>query len=71
MDSFKPSGDFVARTMERVRSFEIAVIEERVQANNVLLPRALFFALSAGGILLAMLNLARAAWNLIAPAACF
>jgi hypothetical protein len=70
MDSFKPSADFVARTMERVRSYETAMIKEKVQTNESLLSKPLLFALSAGGVLLGILNIVRMAWSLIAPAAC-
>jgi len=70
MDSFKPSCDFVARTMEDIRSYETAMLRERERANAVLLSRPALFAMSTGGVLLGILNLVRMVWILIAPAAC-
>jgi hypothetical protein len=70
MDSFKPSRDFVARTMENVRSYDRAMVGEKEQANALLLSEPALFALTAGGLLLGMLNLVRMVWTLISPAAC-
>ena len=70
MDSYKPSGDFVARIMENVRSYETAMIKGKGRANETPIPKLVFFAMSAGGILLGALNLVRVAWTFIVPAVC-
>jgi hypothetical protein len=70
MDSFKPSGDFVARTMQKISFYETGIIRDKERANAVPFSMPAVFALSAGGVLLGILNLVRMAWTLIAPAAC-
>jgi hypothetical protein len=70
MDEFKPSADFVSRTMEEIRSYEKDLDQKRERLNALLLSRKMRFALSAGAILLAAINLARIASTLIAPAVC-
>lgn len=70
MDSFRPSHDFVARTMENVRACETAIIGKREREEAGLLSKPALYALSAGGGLLGMLNLVRMVWTLISPAAC-
>ena len=70
MRDFESSGDFVARTMENVRSYEMARIKETEKANRMLVSKPALYALSAGGAVLGMWNLVRTVWTLIAPAAC-
>jgi hypothetical protein len=70
MRSFRPSGDFVSRTMEKIRSYETARIEERKPTNAIFFSKPALYALSAGGVVLGILNLVRTVWTLIAPAAC-
>ena len=70
MDDFKPSRDFVVQTVESIRSYETSMIKERERANADLLSRPALYALSAGGVLLGILNLVRMVWTLIAPATC-
>jgi hypothetical protein len=71
MRDFKPSADFVSRTMESVRAYDqdMGVSSDRLHA--FLLSRRMRFALCVGAILLGMLNLVRIASTLIAPALCF
>lgn len=70
MAEFKPSADFVSRTMEEIRSYEKAVDDKRDRLNAFLLSRRMRFALSLGAILLAAINLIRIASTLISPALC-
>jgi hypothetical protein len=70
MGGFRPSGDFVAKTMEKVRSYEASRIGEREQSDTKFLPKPALYALSAAGVVLGMLNLVRTVWTLIAPTAC-
>jgi hypothetical protein len=68
MNVFKPSGDFVARTMKKIRSYEAARNREKEQA--MLLPKPAYYALSAAAVVLGILNLVRTVWTLIAPTPC-
>ncbi len=70
MDSFKPSADFVARTMDKVRSYEAGRIAEAQEVMGRPLSRPAFYTLFAGGTVLALLQLARAVWTLVSPAVC-
>jgi hypothetical protein len=70
MDSFKPSADFVSRTMGEVRSYERETRHRSDRLNAFLLSKQMRFALSAGAILFGMLNLIRIASILFSPALC-
>jgi hypothetical protein len=70
MDDFKPSADFVSRTMEEIRSYEKDLDNKRDRLNAFLLSRQMRFALSAAAVLLGILNLIRMASILISPALC-
>ncbi len=70
MDEFKPSADFVFRTMEEIRSYEKELESKRDRLNAILLSRRMRFALSMGALLLGLLNLLRIASTLIFPALC-
>jgi len=70
MGTYKPSGDFVQRTMEEIRSFETAMSRKRERSDAFLRSKPVLCALSAGGVLLGILNLVRMALILISPAAC-
>jgi hypothetical protein len=70
MDNFKPSGDFVARTMQQIRSYETETIGDCERTNAVPLSLPAVLILSAGGVLLGILNLVRMAWTWVAPAVC-
>lgn len=71
MDEFKPSANFVSRTMEEIRSYEKAMDDKPDRLNALLLSRRMRFALSLGATLLAAINLIRIASTLISPALCF
>jgi hypothetical protein len=70
MEDFKPSDNFVHRTMEDIRAFEKERSKERERLRAFLLLKQVRFALYAGGILLGVLNLIRMASVLISPALC-
>ena len=71
MAEFKPSANFVDRTMERVRSYERERSRKPDRLDSLLLSRRMRLVLCVGAVLLAMLNLIRIASTLIAPAICF
>jgi hypothetical protein len=70
MDSFKPSGNFVARIMAEVQSYEKEKGHEIARHGMLLNSKAMISILSAGGILLGVLNVIRFAFILISPAWC-
>ncbi len=71
MVDFEPSANFVDSTMARVRTYEREQALKRDRLNALLLTKRMRFALSAGAVLLGILNLIRMASTLIAPALCF
>jgi len=70
MGVFKPSDDFVVRTMEGVRSYEAAMKGKRERLYAIFFSKPVFCILITGGALLGALNLGRIASLLISPAAC-
>ena len=70
MDNFKPSIDFVDRTMNDIRSCEAAVRQRKERMQAFLLSKPAFYLLSAAGALLGIMNLIGMAWTLIAPGTC-
>ena len=70
MDNFKPSIDFVEKTMDDVRSYEAATRRRKERLNAFLVSKPAFYLLSAAGALLAMLNLVGMTWTLLSPATC-
>jgi hypothetical protein len=70
MDNFKPSIDFVDRTMKDIRCYDAAARLRKERMNAFLLSKPAFYLLSAAGVLLGMVNLIGMAWTLIAPATC-
>jgi hypothetical protein len=70
MDNFKPSIDFVDRTMNDIRSYEAAARQRKDRMNAFLLSKPAFYLLTTTGALLAILNLIGMAWTLISPATC-
>jgi hypothetical protein len=70
MDNFKPSIDFVDRTMKDIRSCEAAAKRRKERMNAFLLSKPAFYLLPAAGALLAIMNLIGMAWVLISPATC-
>jgi hypothetical protein len=70
MEDFKPSDNFVARVMQDVRFCEAATGNERKHMESFLFSKPVFSILTAGGILLGVINLVRIASILISPAPC-
>jgi hypothetical protein len=70
MEIFRPSGNFVVRIMEDVRSYETSLSKEREHLDAFLLSKPVFSILTAGGIMLGLINLVRIALILISPASC-
>ncbi len=70
MADFKPSADFVARTMEGVHSYEGEISRKRERINALLLSKPALVVLFASGILFGALHLARIASILISPSLC-
>ena len=70
MEDYKPSDNFVHRTMEDVRRYEREMSIKRDRLNAFLLSKQLRFVLCAGAVLLGLLNLIRMASPLILPALC-
>jgi hypothetical protein len=70
MNNFNPSNDFVTRTMDDIRSYEIVSRHRKEQMNAFLLSKPAFYLLSAAGALFGIINLIGMAWTLISPAIC-
>ena len=70
MGDFEPSDNFVARVMQDVRFYEAAAGREQKQLDSFLLSKPVFSFLTAGGILLGVINLIRMASILISPSPC-
>jgi hypothetical protein len=68
MDHFEPSGNFVSRVMNSVQAYETGLKHERM--NAFLLSKPALSILSAGGILLGIVNLVRMASTLLFPSLC-
>ena len=69
MINFEPSEDFVSGTMSAIRRYELQA--SPAEKGSFLVSRPVLSLLSAGGILLGILNLIRMAMNLLSPALCF
>jgi hypothetical protein len=70
MEDFKPSENFVAKVMRDVRLYEAETSKERKRLESFLFSKPVFSILTAGGILLGVINLVRIALILISPATC-
>ena len=70
MADFKPSTDFVARTMDHVRSYEKELNNKGLRIPEFLLSKPMLLALSAGGFIFAILNYVGMVSTLIFPAVC-
>jgi hypothetical protein len=70
MEDFRPSDNFVAQVMQDVRFHEAATGKERKHLDSFLLSKPVFSILTAGGILLGVINLIRIALILLSPAPC-
>ena len=70
MVEFEPSTDFVARTMEGVRSYERELSSKGSRIPEFLLSKPMIYALCAGGFLFAILDYVGMVSTLIFPAVC-
>jgi hypothetical protein len=70
MADFKPSTDFVVRTMENIRSYEKGLSDKGSPIPEFLLSKPMLLALSAGGFLFAILNYVGMVSTMIFPAVC-
>jgi hypothetical protein len=70
MNTFKPSGNFTARVMAEVDSYELAMISDRDRIPMLLQSKFVLSVLSAAGVLFGIINCIRFALILIAPALC-
>jgi hypothetical protein len=70
MDNFKPSIDFVDRTMNDIRSYDATRRSRKERMNAFLQSKPALYLLSAAGALLGMMNLIGMAWTLLSPATC-
>ncbi len=71
MDDFRPSTDFVERTMENIRSYEREIIAQRERIDAFLLSKSGRFVLVAAGILLGIVNILRVVSIFVSPTVCF
>ena len=70
MVDFKPSTDFIARTMEGIHSYERELSDKGSRIPDFLLSKPVLLTLSAGGFLFAILNYVGMVSTLIFPAVC-
>ena len=70
MGDFKPSNNFVARTMAEIRAYEVTASHEMEQNGARRLSKAALTALTAAAVLLGIFNLIRFAFIFISPALC-
>ena len=70
MKNFEPTNQFVPRVMARVRAYEAARSLDTARTERLLFAGPVRFALSAGGALLGIVNLARILFTFVSPALC-
>jgi hypothetical protein len=70
MRDFEPADSFVPRVMEAVHAYEASRRLDTASKEALFLSRPLRYALSGGGVLLAIVNIVRMASTFIAPALC-
>jgi hypothetical protein len=70
MKDFEPTDNFVPRVMAGVHAYEASRRLDITKTEWFLFSRPLRYALSAGGILLGILNIIRISFTLISPALC-
>jgi len=70
MKEFKPSGNFVGKVMHDVRMFEAARRPVMSRSQLFLSTRLVRYALSAGGVLLGIINLIRVYSSVFSPVIC-
>jgi len=70
MKDFEPTDNFVPGVMADIHAYEASRRLEITKTEGLLFSRPLRYALSAGGILLGILNIIRISFTLISPALC-
>jgi hypothetical protein len=70
MKDFEPTDNFVPRVMADIHAYEASRQLDITKTEGLLFSRPLRYALSAGGILLGILNIIRISFTLISPALC-
>ncbi len=69
MEDFKPADDFVIRVMSEVQAYEKTKYPEQ-EKEAPSLSKPAFYALSAGGIVLGIVNFLRIMFTFISPTLC-
>jgi hypothetical protein len=70
MRDFEPSDHFVPRVMADIHAYEASRRLDVTKTEGHLFSRPLRYALSAGGVLLGVVNIIRMAFTLISPTLC-
>ena len=70
MNGYRPSRNFVSRVMEDVRAYEAARRPDTVRSERFLSTRVARYAMSAGGALIGLINIARIYAAIFSAAAC-
>jgi hypothetical protein len=70
MKDFEPTDNFIPRVMADIHAYEASRRLDVTKTEGLLFSRPLRYALSAGGILLGILNIIRISFTLISPALC-
>ena len=70
MKDFEPTDNFIPRVMADIHAYEASKRLDITKTEGLLFSRPLRYALSAGGILLGILNIIRISFTLISPALC-
>jgi hypothetical protein len=70
MEDFEPTDNFLPRVMANIHAYEASRGLDLKRKESRLFSKPLRYALSAGGMLLGMVNIIRIASTFISPALC-
>jgi len=70
MRDFEPTDNFVPRVMADINAYEASRRLDITKTEVLLFSRPLRYAMSAGGVLLGILNIIRMASTFVSPALC-
>jgi hypothetical protein len=70
MENFEPTDNFVPRVMSDIQAYEASRSLDITRRELLLFSKPLRYALSAGGVLLGLVNIVRIASTFISPALC-
>jgi hypothetical protein len=70
MRDFEPTDKFVSRVMADIHAYEASRRFNKTRLEVLLFSRPVRYALSAGGVLLGIVNIIRIAFVFISPALC-